>query len=181
MIFESKTISLKNGGSALLRAPEERDGKAVLDYLVTACGETEFLVRYPEEWTGTAEDEGKFLASTRENPNALMILCEVDGVIAGNCDIAFHTGMKTKHRAVIGIALMEKYWGLGIGTALLTELIKAAENRGVRQVELDFVEGNSRARALYEKMGFRIVSVIPDAFRLKDGSFRAEYHMIKYM
>ena len=47
------------------------------------------------------------------------------------------------------------------------------------QLELEFVEGNARARGLYEKMGFRIVGVRPDAYRFKDGSLHNEYIMMK--
>lgn len=38
------------------------------------------------------------------------------------------------------------------------------------QVELSFVEGNFQARHLYEKMGFRIIGVHPNAICLKDGT-----------
>lgn len=57
-------------------------------------------------------------------------------------------------------------------------MIAAAEAReGIEIVELAFLEGNSRARALYEKFGFRIVGSRPDAFKLKDGLYRNEYYM----
>ena len=57
----------------------------------------------------------------------------------------------------------------------------ARERNGVRQIELDFIEGNSRARHLYEKMGFRITGVKPDAIRTKDGTFINEYMMLKLL
>ena len=47
------------------------------------------------------------------------------------------------------------------------------------KLELEFTEGNSRARALYEKMGFRITGVKPNAIRLKDGTLLNEYSMIR--
>jgi len=63
---------------------------------------------------------------------------------------------------------------------MFEELFRTAEDRGgIRQIELDFIEGNARARGLYEKMGFRITGVKPDAIRMKDGSFVNEYMMIK--
>ena len=37
----------------------------------------------------------------------------------------------------------------------------AEENESILQLELDFVEGNTRARALYEKMGFKRVGTRP--------------------
>jgi len=46
-------------------------------------------------------------------------------------------------------------------------------------VELEYIEGNVRARNLYEKMGFRIVGIHPDAVRLKDGTLRNEYLMMR--
>ena len=49
------------------------------------------------------------------------------------------------------------------------------------QMELEFAEGNSRARALYEKMGFRIAGLRPDAIRLKDGTLLNEYIMVRKM
>ena len=61
----------------------------------------------------------------------------------------------------------------------MNEADRAARERGVLQLELEFIEGNSRARALYEKCGFRIVGVHPDAFRMLDDSLKNEYLMIK--
>ena len=47
------------------------------------------------------------------------------------------------------------------------------------QLELEFIEGNARGRALYEKMGFRTVSIRPDNVRLEDGTLLHEYFMVK--
>jgi ribosomal protein S18 acetylase RimI-like enzyme len=63
---------------------------------------------------------------------------------------------------------------------MFEEMIRLAENReDVLQIELEFVEGNARARHLYEKMGFRITGVRPNAIRLKDGTLLNEYTMIR--
>ena len=63
---------------------------------------------------------------------------------------------------------------------MFEEMIRLAENRTeVTQLELEFVEGNARARHLYEKMGFRIAGVHPNAIRLKDGTLLSNYLMIK--
>ena len=55
----------------------------------------------------------------------------------------------------------------------------AMSNPNILHMELEYVEGNSRARALYEKMGFQIAGIKPDAIRLKDGTLLNEYYMIK--
>ena len=109
-----------------------------------------------------------------------MLVCLVEGKVAGNCHIAWSKQLKTRHRASVGIALLKEFWNQGIGTRLFQELIRIAEeNEHILQMELDYVEGNSRARALYEKMGFRITGMKPNAIRFKDGTLLNEYSMIR--
>ena len=45
--------------------------------------------------------------------------------------------------------------GRGIGSALLQAVVAEAARRGYREVRLDVVDSNPRARALYERHGFR--------------------------
>ena len=181
MMLSDTEFVLRDGRTALFRSPNEDDAEGMLRFIIQACGETEFLMRYPEEYADyTPEKERAFLRDTAASPDQMMIACFVDGKIAGNCQISFRTGRKDRHRATVAIALLREYWELGIGTEMFRQMLRAAEERGdVRQVELDFIEGNSRARALYEKMGFRITGVKPDAILLKNGSFVNEYSMMK--
>ena len=181
MIFEDKKITLKDGKTAIFRTPRIEDAEKMLYYIKKACGETDFLARYPEEWNGvTVESEEKWVKNLRESQSTLAITCYIDGVIAGNCEINFRGGMKTSHRATVAIAILKEYWNLGIGSAMFAELIAAAEEKPeIEIVELEFVEGNYRAKALYEKYGFKIVGERPNAFKLKDGRLLKEYIMQK--
>lgn len=178
MVFQPKEISLKNGAVAVLRSPEIEDAAALLDYLRVTAGETSFLLRYPEECCASTQQEEAFLRGIQQSADTVMILCEVDGKLAGNCSLTRRNRLKTRHRASIGIALIEKYWGLGIGTAMFRELIALAREQGIRQLEPEVFEGNVRAMALYEKMGFRVVAATPNAICLKDGTMLKEYLMI---
>lgn len=183
MVFKEKKFKLKDGREALLRSPCEDDAEKMLQFIIKASGETDFLMKFPEEFAGvTLEQEKDFIREGYSNQNGMMISCFVNGKIAGNCQISFRTGLKDRHRASVAIALLQEFWNLGIGTRMFEELFQAANERGgVRQIELDFIEGNSRARGLYEKMGFRITGVKPDAIRMKDGTFVSEYMMIKWL
>jgi len=181
MIIREIEFELKDGRKALLRSPREEDIEGMLEYLYISSGETDFILRYPEECKKyTPESEKKVFENWNSSENEAAIVCIVDGKIAGNCHIGWDTRIKTGHRASVAIALLREFWNLGIGTKMFEELIRiATENERILQMELEFVEGNSRARALYEKMGFKIVSVHPDAIRLKDGKLLNEYFMIK--
>ena len=181
MIFENKQITLKDGRTAILKTPCIEDAEKMLNYIKKSCGETDFLTRYPEEWDGvTLESEEKWVKRCRDSQSLLAITCYIDGEIVGSCEINFRGGIKTSHRATVSIAILKEYWNLGIGSAMFAELISAAEARpNVEIVELEFVEGNDRARALYEKYGFQIVGERPNVFKLKDGRMLREYFMQK--
>ena len=179
MIYESKEIKLKNGTPAVLRSPSEADAAQLLEYLKVTAEETDFLLRYPEECTMTLAQEEAFLRRILQDPNAVMILCEVNGKIAGNCHVTRHNKLKTRHRASIGIALTQEFVGQGIGTAMFAEMIRLSGEWGVEQLELEVFEDNHRAMGLYRKMGFRVAAHHPNAIKRRDGSYLGEYLMIK--
>ena len=49
MVIHEIDFTLKDGRSAVLRSPREEDIPGMLDYLRASAGETEFIIRYPEE------------------------------------------------------------------------------------------------------------------------------------
>lgn len=181
MKIQEFTYIMKDGRKAILRSPRDEDIQGMLDYLYVSAGETEFILRYPEECDKyTPEGEKALFDRVNASKNEAMLVCLVDGKVVGNCQIVWKTGIKTRHRAAVAIALLKDYWNQGIGTRMFQELIRIAEDTShILQMELDFVEGNTRARALYEKMGFRITGVKPNAIRLKDGTLLNEYSMIR--
>ena len=178
MIYEGKTVRLKDGREAVFRSPKTDDAAQMLEYLKITSAETDFLIRYPEECTETVEQESAFLQKMVDSPIDMMIVCMVDGKLAGNCRLALHGRIKTKHRAGVAIALASAFWGLGIGTIMFEEMIQVAKDHGIHQMELEVIEGNERAMGLYRKMGFEVVAEKPDAIRLKDGTLLKEFLMI---
>ena len=181
MIIREFEFTLKDGRKALIRSPKGEDIQGMLDYLYQSAEETDFVLRYPEECSRyTAEGERELFDRINRSDTEAMLVCIVEGIVAGNCQITWNNRIKTRHRASVAIALLRDYWNQGIGTRLFQELIKIAEDHeNILQMELEFIEGNSRARALYEKMGFRITGVGVNAVRLKDGTLLNEYHMIR--
>ena len=179
MLFPEKEIILKDGRTALLRSALPEDAAEMVAFMKTTAGESEFLLRYPEECTMEPAAEAVFLSNVLDSPDQVMPCCFVQGCLAGNAMLSMNSRLKTRHRASVAIGLLMEYWGLGIGTALFKEMITMAREKGLDHLELDYVEGNERGRRLYEKMGFYQVAEIPDAYRLKDGSFRKSILMIK--
>ncbi len=179
MRYEAKTVILKDGAAALFRSPEPEDADAFLDFFSAVRAETDFLLSGPLDPLPTAEEERAWIENILDSPLQLMIACQMDGRIAGNCQLALNPNARNRHRASLAIALREKYWGRGIGTAMFTELFAAARAHGVTQLELDYIEGNDRGKALYEKMGFVPWGELPDGIRYPDGTSRKLIYMRK--
>lgn len=56
-----------------------------------------------------------------------------------------------------GICVAREARGQGVGTALIEALAQSPAARGHAEMRLDVVDTNIRARALYERLGFRAV------------------------
>ncbi len=181
MLYQAKEIKLKNGATAIFRSPVVEDAGALLEYLKITAAETPFLLREPEECSMSLQQERDYIENVNQSPDALTILCQVDGRIAGNCNLKRHNKMRTCHRADVAIALVKAFWSLGIGTAMFEEMIAQAKAWGVEQLELEVVEGNHRAMALYEKMGFHIFAERPNSIKLKNGTVLKEFCMMKQL
>lgn len=150
-----KIVQLKNGKACLLRNGTEADGQAVLDNFNLTHEETDYLLSYPEENHFDVMQESQFLKEKSESENEIEILAVVDNVVAGTAGIeAVGTQYKLKHRAEFGIAIAKKFWGLGIGQALLEACVECARAAGYAQLELNVVAENTRAVTMYQKAGF---------------------------
>lgn len=58
-----------------------------------------------------------------------------------------------------GIAVDDKYRGMGIGKALISHLFAVAQKRGVHEVHLNVLKKNTPAVHLYQKLGFQKIAV----------------------
>ncbi len=179
MQLAPKEIMLKDGTRCLLRTPLPEDAEQLLAYLKITAAQTPFLLRYPEEVTLTVEDERAFLQNTLNDPRSGFLCAIVGGRLVGNASF-YPVGprMKVAHRAAFGIAIMQEFWGRGLGEILTREIFSAAKSAGYEQLELEVVANNARAVKLYEKCGFVRYGTRPNAFLYKDGGYSDEHLMV---
>lgn len=79
----------------------------------------------------------------------------VDGTIVGWCDVLRETGRPTRtHCGSLGIGLVGRHRGRGLGKLLLREVLAAAVSVGIKRVELTVRTSNHSAIALYRAFGF---------------------------
>ncbi|MFG6117119.1 GNAT family N-acetyltransferase [Halobacillus sp. MO56] len=65
---------------------------------------------------------------------------------------------------LVNIAIEESYRGKGLGKQLVMDAIRVAKSRGFQTIELGTGNSSVNQLALYQKCGFRIVSVDADFF-----------------
>ena len=180
MICAEKSFTLKNGKSGILRSPREEDAQALLDYLKTTYGETPYLLREPDEVISGIEQERAFIRASNEEPRSVMLLAEVEGQLAGLCSLRPVANVRRcRHRCDVAIALYRTFCGMGLGRRMLEELLCAAKELGYEQAELEVMEGNEAAIALYTKLGFEACGKRPNATKYADGSYTDEFLMVK--
>ncbi len=104
-----------------------------------------------QTYCGVAEENGKICGLYILHPNNV-----------GRCG----------HIANASYAVRSALRGKHIGEKLVTDCMKQGSYHGFRILQFNaVVRSNAGARHLYEKLGFTPLGVIPEGFRMKDGSY----------
>ena len=182
MIYPAETLALRDGRSCVLRSVEPGDAGNMLQYMKIMLGETPFLLRTPEEFNYTEEEEAAILLRRKEDPRCLMLAAVLDGQIIACADVQSH-GNKSRvlHRAELGISVRKDFWRLGIGSALMERLLAFAAGAGYEQVELTVETKNRRAVSLYHRFGFTVYGTRPHGMKYPDGSYDNDYLMVRML
>jgi len=106
-----------------------------------------------------AEREQRHLARVQDaEPRAAYLLAEQDGAICGMTNVGPARDEDLDPTAVGEIRAMyvdPPAWSTGVGAALMRAALDHLVGHGARAVALWVLEGNERARAFYERWGFR--------------------------
>ena len=182
MFCSAETLTLRDGRQCTIRSVEAEDAPLMLQYMKIMLGETPFLLRTPEEFDYTAEEEAAILTRKRDDTRSLMLVAEKDGRIIASADICSH-GPKSRllHRSDLGISILKDYWHLGLGSALMERLIAFAQRSGYEQIELTVESKNRRAVNLYMKYGFTVFGTRPHGMKYPDGSYDNDYLMVRML
>lgn len=74
--------------------------------------------------------------------------------VIGWCDIFRIQRDTMAHGGVLGLGVIKRYRGRGVGPALMQAAIEQARKAGLTRIELTVREENAKAIALYERFGF---------------------------
>jgi len=92
--------------------------------------------------------------------------------IVGHADIRSNNQLNAEHRVVLGMGVDKNYRRQKIGFNLLVEIINYCKaNPKISWLDLEVISSNTKAKSLYEKIGFRQVGLTEDMFRIDNVSY----------
>ena len=115
------------------------------------------------------EDVRLFVRDMIENGHPQVVAVEGDKVV-GWCDIRRNGRATHAHGGTLGMGILPGYRDRGLGMRLITAALDLAKERGLHRVQLNVYATNTRAIALYEKVGFVREGVARDEVKI-DGQF----------
>ena len=160
------SVSLRGGLHAAITRAVETDAASVVAYFDWISNETDFAAFGPGGYGRTIADEELHIRKLSDPCKGLMLKATITGELAGIVSIDRFGAPRVQHGGVLGVSVLQKYWGLGLGRALCEAAIVQARHIGLTRIELRARQDNHRAIALYEALGFQLEGRLQGAFRV---------------
>jgi GNAT superfamily N-acetyltransferase len=145
----------------LIREATSDDWPAIWPFLhqIVAAGETYTLPVDLDE--ATARELWMLPA-----PNRVVVAVDDDGTVMGTAKMNRNHLGPGSHIASASFMVDPRFAGRGVGKALGEHVIDWARSAGYRAMQFNaVVESNTRAVALWQKLGFEIIGTLPEGFR----------------
>lgn len=176
IIFEGKS---SKGRPFLIRYPQKNDVQLMLEYINKLSSEQTFISYQGEQVT--LDFETRYLNNQLEliaNKQSVQLLAFSGKSLIGVTSINMKE-RTSKHTGVFSLSVDVDFRGEGIGRKLMELVLKEAEENllNLRIVILSLFAGNSLAREMYEKFGFKEYGILP-----KGLLYKSEYvdHVFMY-
>ncbi|HEL2027415.1 TPA: GNAT family N-acetyltransferase [Streptococcus suis] len=159
---------------------EPADAAAFIDFMNQVARETEYLVMDETGFRFSVDEMETIFEAGIENPGELCLLAKVGTEVIGAISVKSSKQFRISHIGNIFIAVKKAYWGHGLGTILLEEVLHWAEEMDVlKRLELTVQVRNQAAVHLYQKLGFNIEGTQIRGARTDEGEWLDLYYMGK--
>lgn len=172
-----KIIQTKNNKQLMIRDAQSTDAEQMFHLFNQVAKETDFLPFGEGEFGKLIADIKNHIESCTNKDNAIYIVAEIDQKIVGYLSFEGGWRPRSRHTGEFGIAILQEYWGFGIGTYLIQHLIHwAKQSNVIKKINLTVICDNTSAVKLYEKLGFNIEGKVTRS-SLIDGVYQDLYWM----
>ncbi|MGR6342180.1 N-acetyltransferase family protein [Priestia megaterium] len=170
MKVKQKEFSV-NGVSYIVRSAINKDARELSEVRLQVDGETQNLDR--EKGEGFIDTTGfeKLIETDTQNKRNLFLVAIVQNKVVGFSRCEGNPLKRFSHKVEFGVCVLKDYWGLGIGTNLLSESVAWADSNGIKKVTLNVLEKNEKAINLYKNFGFETEGILKYDKILSDGQY----------
>lgn len=165
---------------ARIRTAGPADAAALMRLKRQLDEETSFMLLEPGERDPSVPKLAAHLEDVAGSGNSLVLLAETggetDGEPAGYLELAGGEARRNRSTTHVVIGVLARASGRGVGSGLLGEAVRWSAEQGLHRVELTVMAHNTRAVALYQRMGFVIEGRARECLRV-DGRFVDELTM----
>jgi L-amino acid N-acyltransferase YncA len=142
-----------------IRPATESDWPAIYP-IFTAIVDAGETYAYP---TGLSSAEAQ--AYWMQSPPSITVVAEIDGTVVGTANVGPNRPGRGAHVSTASFMVDPSSQGNGIGRALGEWALRWAREQGFRSMQFNaVVETNTAAVALWQKLGFRTIATVPQAF-----------------
>ena len=136
-----------------IRPAEPRDTAEIVALARAVAAEPEGWLLADSRWRSAAA-ERRYIRAVRRHADAVLLVAEMDGALAGRLSLSRDPHPLSAHVADLGLMVGAAYRRRGIGTALLDAAEEWANAAGVTKLELHVFPHNTAAIALYDRHGY---------------------------
>ncbi|HFU4202741.1 TPA: N-acetyltransferase family protein [Streptococcus suis] len=157
---------------------EPSDAPAFIDFMNQVSKETDYLVMDETGFRFSQEQMETIFEAGLENPRELCLLAKVGSEVIGVISVKSSRQFRISHIGNIFIAIRKDYWGYGIGSILLDEMLTWVQEMDLlKRLELTVQTRNKVAIHLYQKFGFGIEGTQKRGARTDEGEWLDLYYM----
>jgi L-amino acid N-acyltransferase YncA len=107
-----------------------------------------------------------------ENGATITLLAEPDGTLEGYASLHLNPVRWSRKVGELAVNVAPEWQSRGLGEGLCVEMLTLAGILGLRKVTAQMVADHKSARALFERLGFRIQAFLPDWVEDREGHSR---------
>jgi RimJ/RimL family protein N-acetyltransferase len=170
--IQPATFERDHGVRLTVRCAVAADAAAVLAIMDEAVAEGSSTLAEPDERRTSLDDQGRAILDHTAAAGDLFLVAEVGGVVAGWLEFESGRLRRVTHRGEFSVFVGSRWRGQGIGTALLETLLAWAQaHPTIEKVALATFSTNTRAIALYRRMGFVDEGRCPRDMKVRPGEY----------
>lgn len=166
MELSPKTIQIKDGTKIVIRPLSKDDGPALLKFFAEVPEDDRLFLKDDV----TKKEIIDRWVTELDFDKVLPIIAEKDAAILGDATLHFNRYRWQMHMAEIRCVVAKEYQQKGLGTALMRELVSAAQAKNVSKIRANMMDTQKSAQGAFQRLGFQKEAELQDFLMDKYGN-----------